>query len=75
MLMLGAALVAAAAFASAAESIDQFHRISSRVATGAQPTTEQITTLSDEGFNAVINLREESEFNNGPQARAARNSG
>jgi len=71
-----AALLAVAALASGgASAIDRFHKIADRVAIGAQPTPEQVTTLSDEGFNTVINLREEVEFNDGPQARAARDSG
>jgi uncharacterized protein (TIGR01244 family) len=39
------------------------------------PTPEQVTALANEGFVAVLNLREESEFNDGPQARAARDAG
>lgn len=71
--LLGAA---AAAFAMAGvETIDQYYRIDKRVAIGAQPTPEQVTLLSDEGFNGIINLREEPEFNDGPQARAARDAG
>jgi uncharacterized protein (TIGR01244 family) len=70
-----AALAAAIATAGEVEAIDQFHRISDRVATGAQPTPAQVTALSDEGFAAIVNLREESEFNDGPQARAARDAG
>jgi uncharacterized protein (TIGR01244 family) len=73
---LAAAVLAAAAFATVGvESIDQYHRVSERVATGAQPTPAQVAALSDEGFNAIVNLREESEFNDGPQARAARDGG
>ncbi len=71
-----AAALAIAAFASAGvDSVDSFYRVSERVATGAQPTPEQIAALSDKGFNTIINLREESEFNDGPQARAAREAG
>jgi hypothetical protein len=47
---LAAAILAAAAFASAGvESIDRFHRVNDRVATGAQPTPAQVTALGDEG--------------------------
>lgn len=72
-----ATLVLAAAISAAVdvEPIDQFHRISDRVATGAQPTSEQVTALADEGFVAIVNLREESEFNDGPQSRAAQDAG
>jgi uncharacterized protein (TIGR01244 family) len=55
--------------------IDHFYRISDRVAIGGQPTPEQIVELSHDGYNGVVNLREESEFNDGPQARAAREWG
>jgi uncharacterized protein (TIGR01244 family) len=73
---LAAAVLAAAAFATVGvESIDQYHRVTDRVATGAQPTPEQVTALSDEGFNAIVSLREESEFNDGPQSQAARKAG
>jgi len=73
---LSAAVVAAAAFASVgANSIDNFHRISHQVATGGQPTPEQVKALADEGFNAIVNLREDSEFNDGLQFRAARAAG
>jgi uncharacterized protein (TIGR01244 family) len=58
-----------------AAAIDRFHRVTERVAIGGQPTPEQVIALSDEGFNAVINLREEAEFNDGAQARAAREWG
>ena len=65
----------AACPAAGVESIDQFHRVTERVATGGQPTPEQVTALANDGFVAVLNLREESEFNDGPQARAARDAG
>jgi len=69
--------VVAAGIASAAEiaSIDRFHRLDDRVAIGGQPTPEQITDLGNAGFNGIINLREESEFNDGPQSHAARDAG
>ena len=70
---LAAVVIAAAAFASVGvESIENFHRVSDRVATGGQPTPEQIAALADAGFNAIVNLREDAEFNDGPQFRAAR---
>jgi uncharacterized protein (TIGR01244 family) len=74
-----ALLVAATGFAAAgAESvdgIDGFHRLSDRVAIGGQPTPGQVTALANEGFNAIVNLREDSEFNDGPQSHAAVSSG
>ncbi len=76
MLVTMGVLLAAAMFAAEGTAlIDRFHRITERVAIGGQPTPEQITALSYERFNAVINLREEAEFNDGPQARAAREWG
>lgn len=73
---LAAVVIAAAAFASVGvESIENFHRVSDRVATGGQPTPEQVAALADAGFNAVVNLREDAEFNDGPQFRAAREAG
>ena len=56
-------------------SIDGFSRIDERVAVGAQPTPEQVVALSDQGFNGIINLREEAEFNDGTLSQAARNAG
>ena len=76
LLPLSAAVLAAAAFASVGvESIENFQRVSDRVATGGQPTPEQVGALADAGFNAIVNLREDSEFNDGPQFRAARDAG
>lgn len=73
VITLTGVLLAAAVFAvEGAAVIDRFHRITERVAIGGQPTPEQVVALSNEGFNSVINLREEAEFNDGPQARAAR---
>lgn len=75
-LTLSAAVLAAAAFASAGvESIAGFHRVSDRVAIGSQPTPDEVTALAAEGFNGIVNLREEAEFNDGPQSHAARESG
>jgi uncharacterized protein (TIGR01244 family) len=67
--VLAAAVVIAA---QGVASIERFHRINDRVAVGGQPTAEQIAALSDEGFNAIINLREDVEFNDAPQAHEAR---
>jgi uncharacterized protein (TIGR01244 family) len=76
LIALAVVLLAAAIFAAeGAAAIDRFFRISDRVALGGQPTPEQVTALSDEGFNAIINLREDAEFNDGPQSHAARNAG
>ena len=76
LVTLTGVLLAAATFAAEGTAeIDRFHRITDRVAIGGQPTPEQIAALSTARFNAVINLREEGEFNDGPQARAARDWG
>lgn len=73
LIALAGILLAAAVFAAGGPvAIDHFYRINERVAIGGQPTPEQITALSNAGFNTVINLREETEFNDGPEARAAR---
>ncbi len=73
--LTGVLLTAAVFAAEDSAPIDRFHRITDRVAIGGQPTPEQVAELSHDGFNTVINLREESEFNDGPQARAARDWG
>lgn len=76
LIALAVVLLAAAVLAAeGAAAIDRFFRISDRVAIGGQPTPEQVAALSDEGFNAIVNLREDAEFNDGPQSHAARNSG
>ena len=76
LIALTGVLLAAAAFAAeGVVPIERFYRITDRVAVGGQPTPEQVEALSHDGFNAVINLREEQEFNDGPQARAARDWG
>ena len=75
-LTLSAAMLAAAALVPAGvESIEGFYRISDRVAIGAQPTPEEITALAVEGFNGIVNLREDAEFDDGPSSQAARDSG
>ena len=76
LIAVGGVILAVAVFAAeGAATIDRFYRISERVAVGGQPTPEQVIELSHDGFNGVINLREEEEFNDGPQARAAREWG
>ncbi len=76
ILSLAAAALASAALASVGlDSIDRFHRIDARVALGGQPTPEQIALLADAGFQGVVNLREQSEENDGFHVRAARQAG
>jgi uncharacterized protein (TIGR01244 family) len=72
MAMMGVLIAAAVLAAGGAAAIERFYRISERVAVGGQPTPEQVAELSHDGFNGVVSLREEEEFNDGPQARAAR---
>jgi uncharacterized protein (TIGR01244 family) len=73
--LTGVLLASAVLAEEATAPIEHFYRINERVAIGGQPTPEQIEALSSEKFNGVINLREEAEFNDGPQARAARDWG
>ena len=68
-----AAVLAGGAFASAGvESMAGFHRVSNRVAIGTQPTPDEVTAWAAEGFNGIVNLREEAEFNDGPQSDRCR---
>jgi uncharacterized protein (TIGR01244 family) len=73
---LAAAVLAALAFAAVGVGdIDRYHRIDERVAIGAQPTPPQLAALAEAGFHAVLNLREESEFDGEPEALAAKDAG
>ncbi len=75
-LTLSAAILAAAAFVRAGVgSIEGFYRISDRVAIGTQPTPDEVAALAAEGFKGIVTLREEAEFDDGPQSQAARDSG
>jgi sulfide:quinone oxidoreductase len=73
--ILAAAAAATASEAGSVQSIVGFHPLSDRVAIGTQPTADQVTALAAAGFNGIVNLREESEFNDGPQSHAAVTSG
>jgi uncharacterized protein (TIGR01244 family) len=57
------------------DEIDYYHRVSDRVAVGGQPTPAQVVALAQAGFRAIINLREESEFDAQPEAETARDAG
>jgi len=70
--VVGVLAAAAVLAAEGVAAIERFHRVSDRVAVGAQPTPEQVAALSDAGFNGIINLREDAEFNDAPQAHEAR---
>lgn len=76
LLALSAAILTATVLAAAGlESIAGFYRVTERVAIGSQPTPDEVKALSGEGFNGIVNLREESEFNDGPQSHAAQSVG
>jgi uncharacterized protein (TIGR01244 family) len=74
-IILSALLVGGVALAAGIGSIEGFQAVNDRVAVGGQPTAEEVTALSSAGFNGIINLREESEFNDGPESHAAVSSG
>ena len=69
-----AAFFAAAALLARAGStdIDRFGWVTDRVATGGQPTLPQIASLAKEGFHAIVNLREPSEYDAAAEEAAAR---
>lgn len=58
-----------------ASGIEGFFRVDGRVATGAQPTIAQLGALKEEGFHAVINLREPAECDAAAEEEAARDLG
>lgn len=72
-----AAFFAAAALLARAGStdIDKFGWVSDRVATGGQPTLPQIASLAKEGFHAIVNLREPSEYDAAAEEAAAKGKG
>jgi uncharacterized protein (TIGR01244 family) len=76
-LFLGAVLVGAAGFLLAATcaDIEKFYWIDERIATGGQPLLDQIPALKKEGFRAIINLREPSEYDAEAEAAAAKRVG
>jgi len=76
-LVLGAVLAGTAAFLLAATcaDIDKFYWIDERIATGGQPLHEQIAGLKKEGFRTIINLREQSEYDEAAEAAEARRLG
>lgn len=72
-MLLGAALLLGALPAST--EIDKFGWVTDRVAAGGQPTVPQIGSLAREGFRAIINLREPSEYDAAAEAAAAKEHG
>ncbi len=76
------AVILAAFFAAAAllagtgsNDIDKFGWVTDRVATGGQPTLPQIASLAKEGFHAIVNLRQPSEYDAAAEEAAARAGG
>ena len=78
--LLVAAVLCCAAAVLAAEngSVDEiagYVRVNALVSTGAQPTMPQLLALGQADFRAVVNLREEQEFEAAAEAEAVRNAG
>jgi uncharacterized protein (TIGR01244 family) len=67
-----ALLLAAFLFGATCADIDKFYWIDERIATGGQPTHDQLAALKREGFRTVINLREPSEYDAAAEAAEAR---
>lgn len=75
-LAAAATLWTAAVFAgSTCADIDKFYWIDERIATGGQPTIDQLPSLKKEGFRTIINLREPSEYDTAAEAAAAKRLG
>ena len=65
------AATARAADGANVEEIVNYVRVSDAVSTGGQPTMPQVMALGQAGFRAVLNLREDSEFDAPAEAQAA----
>jgi uncharacterized protein (TIGR01244 family) len=77
---LAAAVLFAGAAAWAAdggtvEEIVNYVRVTQTVSTGGQPTAAQIQALGRAGFRAVLNLREDEEYDAKAEAAAAQDAG
>jgi uncharacterized protein (TIGR01244 family) len=57
------------------EEIPGYVRVNEVVATGGQPTMPQVLALGAAGFRAILNLREDGEFDSAAEAEAAREAG
>jgi uncharacterized protein (TIGR01244 family) len=71
-------LVAAAVLAAdggAVEEIANYVRVTESVSTGGQPTAVQIQALARAHFRAVVNLREDEEYDAKAEGDAARDAG
>jgi uncharacterized protein (TIGR01244 family) len=65
----------AVASGSTCADIDNFNWIDERIASGGQPTLEQISSLKREGFRTIIDLREPTEYDAASEAAEARRLG
>jgi uncharacterized protein (TIGR01244 family) len=74
VIVLAAAVMVPAVILAGATcaDIEKFYWIDHRVATGGQPTAEQLASLKREGFRTIINLREPSEYDAAAEAAEAR---
>lgn len=57
------------------EGIAGHVQVNEIVATGGQPTMPQVLALGDAGYRALVNLREDEEFDAAAEAKAARDAG
>ena len=73
--LLAPVITATAGTGLGVDEIDNYHRVSDWVAMGGQPTPAQVVALAQAGFHAIINLREEPEFDGQPEAAAAKDAG
>ena len=71
VLSMAAAARASAGANSIVEEIENYFRVSETVSTGGQPTPEQVLALGRARFRAILNLREDGEFDAKAEAEAA----
>jgi len=69
------AVVLSARDGAAVEGIDHYLRVTDTVSIGGQPTPAQILALREAGFHAILNLREDAEYDEKEEAAAAREAG
>jgi uncharacterized protein (TIGR01244 family) len=73
--VLTMAFGAALAAADGIEEIEAYYRVSEEVATGGQPTPEQIAEVGEAGFHTLLSLRDSSEYDEAAEAEEARRAG
>ena len=76
--LIAAVLLTGATFLAAqttVEQIDHYVRVNDLVATGGQPTASQFQALAGAHFRAVLNLREDEEYDAKAEAEAVREAG